>query len=223
MDEVRAACLSPLPYVTNGAIPGKRNRNVPRCAIQVATEPAERHCHSEKRTPSSLYRPIFFLLSISWLLSTVHASDSFSALTITCNGLANVAKQAAVSDLVARQDPHVWVINETKSPHAVRDRITVPGYKKYESPGLRLERGRGGRWGVNVNPRKSSHLAVLGRGHVLRDHRIVRLADGYNYSGTARTALSAKPLGSSHHVDSFSYHRCSVFCAHCGYTDAEDP
>ncbi|KAI0369227.1 hypothetical protein BV20DRAFT_1053297 [Pilatotrama ljubarskyi] len=57
--------------------------------------------------------------------------------------------------------PHIWVLNETKSPHPMSDRIHTPGYHKYESPGLKLDRGRGGKWGVIVGVKPTLHAQQL--------------------------------------------------------------
>ncbi|KAL7277685.1 hypothetical protein ACG7TL_008617 [Trametes sanguinea] len=127
-----------------------------------ASKPTPRPRASSKLcAPPSSLRVLLAFICLSVFLPLVSASTSFSALTINCNGLANVAKQHAVSNLISAHDPHVWVINETKSPHPMRDRLSADGYLKYEAIGAKNDRGRGGKWGVIVGVKRSLHTQRL--------------------------------------------------------------
>ncbi|RDX44487.1 hypothetical protein OH76DRAFT_1487072 [Lentinus brumalis] len=124
------------------------------------------HAPTQIRLPSLLTNPAPFrlllaLLCFTSLFTFVSASNTLTALTINCNGLANVAKQNAVSNMIAAHNPHIWVINETKSSHPMRDRIRAPEYNKFESVGCKLERGRAGKWGVIVGVKRCLHVQRL--------------------------------------------------------------
>ncbi len=117
---------------------------------------------SSSQFPFTIIFCVMFLLScIAFLLPTANAATPFTALTINTNGLANVMKQAAISSTIAAHNPLVWVINETKSFLPVRDRLTTPDHHKFESPGRKLERGPGGKWGVIVGVKRSLHAQPL--------------------------------------------------------------
>ncbi|KAI0369746.1 hypothetical protein BV20DRAFT_945484, partial [Pilatotrama ljubarskyi] len=147
-----------------------------RSAPESGTRTSTVHLHPTFRLPPTraasapcLVRPsktplalvLLFLLYFSSLFSYAGAANTLSALTLNCNGLANAAKQNTISALIASRQPHVWVLNETKSPHPMSDRIHAPGYNKYESPGRKLDRGRGGKWGVIVGVKSNLHAQRL--------------------------------------------------------------
>ncbi|CDO70490.1 hypothetical protein BN946_scf184569.g33 [Trametes cinnabarina] len=125
------------------------------------SSPHQRPSSTSRVAPLTPLNVLLALLCLSVFLPLVSATTSLSAITINCNGLAHAGKQHAVSSLISVHDPHIWVINETKSPHPMRDRLHTDGYNKYEAVGAKNEHGRGGKWGVIVGVKRFLHSQRL--------------------------------------------------------------
>ncbi|TFY51956.1 hypothetical protein EVJ58_g10282 [Rhodofomes roseus] len=63
-------------------------------------------------------------------------------------------KVQSISTLITTRQPHVFTVQETKSTQPVAPRLKLRGYRLYESPGVKLTSGKGGKWGVIVGVRR---------------------------------------------------------------------
>ena len=91
-----------------------------------------------------------FLLLL-WLAlscaSVASASSTFRTAAINTNGLANPMKSNAVSSFLSSENPHAWVVTETKADSPVASRIRTSAYKTYESVGTKTK-GKSAKWGI---------------------------------------------------------------------------
>ena len=188
--------LSPCLLAPNG-LPFRWPSNEPFAALEAAprhapvTSPPRPPPLSSSflpRSPAFTWSSLFLCLIgvLSSFTRVAASSPSISAVTINCNGLANVAKQAAVSSMIATHNPHVWVATETKSSSLLQDRIRAPLYHKFESVGRPLEHGRGSKWGLIVGVQRSFHAQQVPvnaplQGRVLALDLIVPTSGGHGY------------------------------------------
>ena len=76
----------------------------------------------------------FLLLSLLPVSAATSPTHRLSFFSINVNGLHNIMKTDAIKRHISASVPHVWVINETKSPSPVASHVCVSGYNIYESP-----------------------------------------------------------------------------------------
>lgn len=63
-----------------------------------------------------------------------------------------------ISSMIKQYQPHVWVINETKSPLPTASHIHAPGYNVFENTGICVSSRAQGKWGVILGIAKSIHV-----------------------------------------------------------------
>ena len=126
------------------------------------------------------------------------STNMFSMLTINCNGLANVAKQVAVSNLIATHNTHAWVINETKSEYPMCNRVRAPHYQTFESTVTKLEGGRGGKWGAIVGVRDGAEGIRKALGGRIKISRIGGEIDRRQTHASLRSLFPLHPLSMMH-------------------------
>ncbi len=130
-------------------------------------------CSPVNSTSSTLYRPLpslhrlpssfvcillsFCLLSLlPYATATTSPSHGLNLFSINANGLHDVMKTSAIKHYVSTSQPHIWVINETKSSTPVAACVSVPGYDIYESTALPTS-SRSSKWGVIAAVRRDLH------------------------------------------------------------------
>ncbi|KAG6896491.1 hypothetical protein C0992_007946 [Termitomyces sp. T32_za158] len=123
----------------------------------VAKTLADVICRTE--VPSSpRLRQTTILLILLILISASEASTPFKTIALNANGMADPIKIHNIQTIIRDSEPHAFVIGETKSTQKVSQRLQLPGYCIFESPGKPSGSQRG-KWGVIVGVRNNISAA----------------------------------------------------------------
>ncbi|KAG2348418.1 DNase I-like protein, partial [Suillus weaverae] len=89
------------------------------------------------------------LFGLLLLVMVVHTSHPLHIISLNANGLGDLMKCNAISSMIQQHRPHIWVINETKSPTPAVSRVCAHGYNTFENPGVHTAGSPAhGKWGV---------------------------------------------------------------------------
>ncbi|KAG2337078.1 hypothetical protein BDR05DRAFT_952885 [Suillus weaverae] len=98
------------------------------------------------------------LFSLLLLIMVVHAFHPLHFVSLNTNGLEDLMKCNAISSMIQQHRPHIWVINETKSPTPVVSHVCAHGYNTFENPGMHTAGSPAhGKWGVILGVSNTIH------------------------------------------------------------------
>ncbi|KAG1728955.1 uncharacterized protein EDB91DRAFT_1253212 [Suillus paluster] len=98
------------------------------------------------------------LFGLLLLIMVVHASHPLHIVSLNANGVGDLMKCNAISSMIHQHWPHIWVINETKSPTPAASCVRAPGYNTYENSGVQTAGSPAhGKWGVILRVSNTIH------------------------------------------------------------------
>ncbi|KAG0702051.1 hypothetical protein DFH29DRAFT_789671, partial [Suillus ampliporus] len=102
------------------------------------------------------------LFSLLLLVMVVHASHPLHIVSLNANGVGDLMKCHTISSMIHQHWPHIWVINETKSPTPAASRVRAPGYNTYENSGVQTVGSPAhGKWGVILGVSNTIHAQCV--------------------------------------------------------------
>lgn len=107
----------------------------------------------------------FFLLTLLYLFilpCVIKAVNhvNFKVLSLNTKGMSNPVKINKIRNVLAKEKPNAFVINETKSVRRTSQSLNLGSeYEMYEELGRPINHGRSGKWGVIVGVRHGIQVA----------------------------------------------------------------
>ncbi|KAK1216050.1 hypothetical protein PQX77_021327 [Marasmius sp. AFHP31] len=111
--------------------------------------PLFRGLHSLLSPLSTIFTVRLLLLVFVFSSCILHASASLpiQMTSLNADGLSEIMKVTSLANFINTQQPHIWVVNETKSVKPTASRLSTPGYQTFESQGVPTS-ARSAKWGV---------------------------------------------------------------------------
>ncbi|KAG1725257.1 hypothetical protein EDB19DRAFT_1915177 [Suillus lakei] len=98
------------------------------------------------------------LFGLLLLIMVVHTSHPLHIISLNANGVGDLMKCNAISSMIHQHRPHIWVINETKSPTPAASHVCAPSYNTYENSGVQTAGSPAhGKWGVILGVSNTIH------------------------------------------------------------------